>query len=455
MNKKKSGKQSVTSRRGFLKNATAFSLGTLAMSSGFKAFANLKTDNKKTQNFTLLKKEHNILEDIYEISPDYNQMDQKNTIFSRVVWDKCIQNRFVPLGGKMKGMIPNPLKIKSGYSPVDHALALGAVAGVAIGTGLSPAGQRSGGVLNNWDVYAGTNVSNHKHSFESDIDAATYVKKAGVFYGASDVGIAPYDKRWIYSNWYDIEPFFKEQKDGIHEKSKFPFEVKSVIVTLHEMDYQTLLCPGSLNEASVQKGYSDMAEVTHKIASFLNHLGYKAIPAGNDTGLSVPPALQAGLGECSRMGMLIHPKYGSRTRIAKVYTNLEIKPDKPITFGVTEFCKKCKKCAELCPSDAISLEKEPFWEPKTNSVSSHPGVKKWYQNGDKCIEQWERQGGGCGICIAVCPYNKLDTWVHDVAKVAVGIPVGRDIAREFDDAFGYGKIEDSNVDKFWHSENID
>ena len=110
------------------------------------------------------------------------------------------------------------------------------------------------------------------------------------------------------------------------------------------------------------------------------------------------------------------------------------------------------QCAHACPSNSISLDTEPTQTPKTNSVSSHPGVTKWYQNNETCIGQWEKFGHGCGICFAVCPYNKLETWVHDVAQLAVGVPVGRDIARQLDDLFGYGKLSAENVDAFWNKE---
>jgi hypothetical protein len=43
--------------------------------------------------------------------------------------------------------------------------------------------------------------------------------------------------------------------------------------------------------------------------------------------------------------------------------------------------------------------------------------------------------------------------VHDFAKLAVGLPVGRDIARILDDSFGYGKVVPENVEKFWNKED--
>ena len=106
-------------------------------------------------------------------------------------------------------------------------------------------------------------------------------------------------------------------------------------------------------------------------------------------------------------------------------------------------------CADHCPSKAIPLDEEPSEKPTVNSISSHPGVKKWYHDNERCFSQWEKFGTGCGICLTVCPYNKPDTWVHDLSKLVVSVPIGRDIARQLDDAFGYGNIKPENVEEFW------
>ena len=51
------------------------------------------------------------------------------------------------------------------------------------------------------------------------------------------------------------------------------------------------------------------------MAQFLHHLGYKAIPCGNDTAVSIPYAIQAGSGELGRNGLLIIPEYGPHVRV--------------------------------------------------------------------------------------------------------------------------------------------
>jgi hypothetical protein len=99
---------------------------------------------------------------------------------------------------------------------------------------------------------------------------------------------------------------------------------------------------GGLSMGDIGLGYSRMAVTSGSLAEFLRALGYIGIPSGNDTALSVPYAIAAGLGEYSRMGLLITPEYGPRVRLAKVFTDAPLVPDRPIRFGVYEFCQKCK-----------------------------------------------------------------------------------------------------------------
>lgn len=448
-------KKMAFNRRNFLKTSVLTAAGASLL--GFKALENTGAlGNEKPKSFSLLTKEHNTIDDVYEISVDYKRMDQRNTIFCRGAWD-------APFGGK-EGMfpawmakwtkiIPNSMDGEPGFGNIEHALDLASWAGHDAGTILSAASIGGMGPLNNWDTHANPSTP-EKHIFNNKTEAATYIKRASKFLGADQVGIAPFDERWVYSKGFNLKkamenPDLDTTSEDIHTEIKLPFKPKSVISFAFEMDYDAIRTPGYMGDGAAGLEYSHMTEVTHKVAVFLNHLGYKAIPCGNDTGLSIPIAIQAGIGELSRMGTLISEKYGSRVRLAKVFTDLEMDFDKPITFGVQEFCEKCMKCADKCPSNAISTERKPSIVSTTGSKSSNSGVKKWYQDNERCFSQWEKLGAGCSICLAVCPYNKIDTWAHDLSKLAVGIPVGRDIARQLDDAFGYGEIKPENVNKFW------
>jgi reductive dehalogenase len=180
-----------------------------------------------------------------------------------------------------------------------------------------------------------------------------------------------------------------------------------------------------------------MAFVAGLLAQFIRGLGYKAIPCGNDTALSIPIAIEAGLGELGRNGLLITEKFGPRVRLCKVFTDLPLVPDEPHFFGVEEFCRKCLKCAEDCPSQAISSG-----EKTTGALnrSNNPGVLKWPVNAEQCYKYWIANRLDCANCISVCNFNKEPGWLHDLVRVFIkNVPWLNPLFVRLDDVLGYGK----------------
>jgi epoxyqueuosine reductase len=162
---------------------------------------------------------------------------------------------------------------------------------------------------------------------------------------------------------------------------------------------QSPACPASAASAIA---YSKMAFTASSLAEFIRNLGYTAIPDGNDSSLSIPLAVDAGLGQLGRNGLLITPEFGPRVRLCKVFTDLPLEPDKPIDF-VTDFCRRCRLCADACELSAISTQPEPNWESACGS--NNPGALKWYVDSEKCYEFWCDNGTDCSTCISVCQYN--------------------------------------------------
>lgn len=414
------------SRRGFFKTA-----GALGAAGALASLANIPgvTDNKEVFAATT----HESFP--AEIKEDYKRFDFKNAVFMRGFWDPKIIPVAEVQHPKFANALPQPGT--PGYTELDGAMFMAAWSTHDSGSPLSAYGIPQAKPLMNWNLPLNT----RKTTFESPEEASRIIKKAATILGASLVGICDYDERWVYEKWFN--PF-----EGKSDPVAFPFEPKSVIVIALEMDYEGIKAAPSLIETTATANqYSNMSVVSHKVATLLTQLGYHAANCGNDTALSIPLAIAAGLGEISRAGLLITKEYGPRVRLCKVFTDLPLKADKPITFGVEEFCKTCLKCADTCPSGAISKEKAPSFE--TYNISNNPGVKKWCVDAEKCYQFWSENGGDCGNCIASCPYNKIDEWHHKLSSSLANTPA-RPILRYLDDAFGYGKVENEKyINQFW------
>ncbi len=252
------------------------------------------------------------------------------------------------------------------------------------------------------------------------------VKRAAIFYGADKAGIAKLDRKWVYS---ETE---KEMEDGTHVTKKIVFEdvdqpyeddeklvipekVNRAIVLIFKHDYDFIKCsPDMPATTATNFGYAKMGFTAVTLAEFIRAMGYTAIPCMNDTAMSVPLAIDAGLGEFGRHGLLITPEFGSNIRIAKVLTDMPLEPDKPVELGIKKFCQVCKVCAEKCPSSSIPHDDNPTWE--GNSECNNPGVYKWYVDVEKCLRFWISNGASCSNCIAYCPFTKPEGFSHDITR---------------------------------------
>jgi reductive dehalogenase len=243
---------------------------------------------------------------------------------------------------------------------------------------------------------------------ETDPDKLTpLIKYAAKVYGACLVGITELDQRWVYEGDVIHRFIFDEVEQPIERGGGIlviPKSVNRAVVIAVEMNKELILqAPGARAAAATDLGYALMGFVSISLAECIRGLGYNAIPCMNDTALSIPLAISAGLGQLGRHGMLITPDYGPCLRLAKVLTDMPLNTDKPVDFGVTEFCNQCLVCAKACPANAITFGDRTM---KGYNENNNPGVKKWYIQAEKCLKFWIDNGSPCAVCVAVCPYTE-------------------------------------------------
>ncbi|MBW2263354.1 MAG: reductive dehalogenase, partial [Deltaproteobacteria bacterium] len=200
--------------------------------------------------------------------------------------------------------------------------------------------------------------------------------------------------------------------------------------------------PTAIGSAGTTLGYSRCEMLVGGLAEFIRGLGYTAIPSVNDLGSSVAIAVDAGLGELARTNRLVTPEFGPNVRLAKVLTDLPLAVDGPVSFGVREFCRVCKRCAEACPAQCISYKDDPDFE--VRGKWNNPGHEAWFEDAMKCLEFWSTSSCDCTTCIAVCPWSKKDrTMIHSIVKAAgARIPALDGLFTAMDGAFGYGRQRD-------------
>lgn len=204
--------------------------------------------------------------------------------------------------------------------------------------------------------------------------------------------------------------------------------------------------PDSATTTETAFKYFEVAKIAMLVARYVNLLGYEA-RAHVDANYRVmcgPIAVDAGLGELGRLGLLMTPEFGPRLRLSVVTTNLPLTQDKPVHFGVQQFCDWCKKCASNCPSRAIEL----------GGKAVYNGVEKWQSDQERCYRFWRIQGSDCSICVRVCPYSHPNTPVHGLVRWAIRRnSLARRVALWGDDLF-YGRHDRSRPElPDWHAKS--
>lgn len=366
---------------------------------------------------------------------DVKPFDQKNEMFCRPLWEE----ELLDLGKKFYFTEVLP-KNRAGFRLTDLAM-VNAAWHLENTSAQGVAGGRTGMYAWEWEkIYKFPRVPSGLRIDTDDPRAMTRdIKKVAAFFGASLAGVCRLDRDWVYSKAYS-------RQDLVSVPNDLPEGLQFAIAIGIEMDYNAIrYSPSSPASAATGLGYSKMAFTAGLLAHHIRGLGYKAVACGNDTACSIPIAIDAGLGELARNGLLITPEFGPRVRLAKVFTDLPLIPDQPIDFGVWDFCKTCEKCADKCPSKSIA-----YGDPteKPNSVSNREGVLKWPINAETCLAFWAANGTDCSNCIRSCPFNKPEGRLHDIVRW--GICHTPRLNRLFlcgDDLFGYGKKR--KADNFW------
>ncbi len=326
------------------------------------------------------------------------RFDERNTVFSRTLWDEDYQAQVKAATAKAK---PGDWSSFEGNAVVAGAIYVDNTAGALHPNYYGYGGHLSGDAgLFGWD----DPVNETRFPVEDPLWMTERVKQVARLYGANLVGVTEVNPNWIYSHYFERPTL---------NYGKLEMPLKYAIVMGIEMDWDWIKhSPYPEASAATALAYSRMAELSSSLAKYIRALGYPAIPSGNDTAQSIPLAIDAGLGELGRLGLLLSPEYGPRQRLCKVFTDLPLVPDKPIDFGIQRYCEKCHACAQACPVNAIR------WEERTTeptSISNRTGILRWPVNVAKCYLFWrENRGTDCSNCIAACPWaiQNPRTWIE-------------------------------------------
>ena len=111
-------------------------------------------------------------------------------------------------------------------------------------------------------------------------------------------------------------------------------------------------------------------------------------------------AKRSGLGWIGKNTLLIHPKRGSFFFLAELIIDLELEADGPIK----DYCGRCTRCIDACPTEAISPKGYILDGSKCISYFTIELKESIPESNKGKFEDWMF---GCDICQDVCPWNRF------------------------------------------------
>ena len=262
---------------------------------------------------------------------------------------------------------------------------------------------------------------------------AKNIKEITKYYGATDVGITKLDEFSYYSHFGGLSDSLGIKNYGEEVKRKF----KTAIVFTVEMDLELMNRAPHFEELmTTEETYLRVAQVGARLSIYLKSLGYESFSNNSEFYLAplVPLAYDAGLGEIGMSNHLVTLEHGDNVRLGAVFTNLELDLDKPVDFGLKEFCKYCGLCLINCPSHAI------------NHLPRMVNGRQFYKfSDDLCYNLWINSGTDCGVCIQSCPFTQgID--LEKVKKMKDNPDIMQELVKEHLDKKGRRVYTKSELD---------
>jgi Pyruvate/2-oxoacid:ferredoxin oxidoreductase delta subunit len=209
-----------------------------------------------------------------------------------------------------------------------------------------------------------------------DVTEAIRQKARELGYG--EVGFTRNDRHYVYQS----------------RKPAMKAGLPNAICVALEQDYvKTQSIPSMAAEETHMGTYFNQGPLTMELTDFIRSLGYRVQVSGPTWhyGPMIPMFVEAGLGQLGANGQLLSPHFGSRARLQVIFTDANVTYDKPIDYGIHQFCQVC---VNRCPGRALMQEK--VW---------YRGVEKNKLVFKRCRPVMARYLG-CGICMKVCPIQK-------------------------------------------------
>ncbi|AKG53917.1 reductive dehalogenase [Dehalogenimonas sp. WBC-2] len=318
------------------------------------------------------------------------------------------------------------------------------------------------------------------------------IRAAMRYFGAHSIGAAPLDahhKKLVslhpqsvsgnyMTNWPPPDTVnkrivFEDVDQGYSTTEKYAIPTKEMWACSYTTPMSKEMfraAPSAISYAANALRYRNRGNIMPDTQNFVRGLGYQILEEPYPCIPAIASAVLTGTAENGRnSGYCLNPEFGSVNGYYDFMTDLPLEETKPIDAGLFRFCHTCRKCAEICPQGALSMDNEPTWDPPKSKISPKltaldPSMDdpEFHQRGKKvfwkdeilCQQFVGTNPFGCIQCQGGCTFNvNSGAMVHELLHTTLSVtPLFNGIFWQLGNTFGYGLREGEDMNNFWKTE---
>ncbi len=282
--------------------------------------------------------------------------------------------------------------------------------------------------------YPENEVAPEKAPLPEDTRIVTrHIKKMAYFTGAEMVGVCEVPRDVYYATKVDGTPVERVYRYAV------VFLVRTQLPTIaasHGDEW--------LDDTVAYQAYQRLACMSNTLADYIRRLGWPARSDAFNNYVTIMPRLVAlaGLGEFSRLGIVVNPFMGAAFKAAAVLTDLPWCPTAPSTSGYRTTVPYAKSVPSSAPCTPSPLGNRRSTAATCSGGPTSAGV--WPTGG-------QPHGCTCGRCAKVCPFTRPDCgpecfqdWDGDLSVLYRSV----EARRKFLASHGYVEPEEEHG-KWW------
>jgi epoxyqueuosine reductase len=250
-----------------------------------------------------------------------------------------------------------------------------------------------------------------------DIKEKTYwLKEEAYSIGFEFVGVSKADElteearrleTWLNSGFHGKMSYMENHFEKRIDPRKLVEGAKSVITLLYNYYHEEKQADSDTPKISMYAYGTDYHDVIkEKLNTFLSKIKEKFGDVNGRCFVDSAPVMErewakkSGTGWLGKNTLLINPKRGSYFFLAEIIIDVALEADGPIK----DYCGRCTKCIDACPTNAIAPEGFILDSSKCISyltIELKEALPEIFKNN---MDNWMY---GCDICQDVCPWNRF------------------------------------------------